>query len=260
MSSEGPIRLQKFLARCGVASRRACEELINAGRVSVNGVLVTELGTKIDPAADVVAVDGTEVSLPDEAVVLALNKPVGFLTTMDDPQGRETVASLVPTDRYPGLFPVGRLDGDTSGLLLFTNNGELCNNLIHPRKHVEKTYLALVEGIPDDAALDQLQKGVLLEDGPTLPARARLLGRSAAQKQAQALGWQQGPRQRIVKLTITEGRNRQVRRMLASVGHPVRQLHRVRVGSLELGGLPCGQWRLLTEEETAALEALATDC
>lgn len=260
MSSGSPVRLQKFLARCGVASRRACEELIATGRVSVNGAVVTELGTKVDPAADRVAVDGTEVSLPNEAVVLALNKPVGFLTTMDDPQGRETVASLVPTGRYPGLFPVGRLDGDTSGLLLFTNNGELGNNLIHPRKHVEKTYLALVEGIPDDTALDQLQKGVLLEDGPTLPARARLLGRSAAHKQARALGWKQGPRQRIVELTITEGRNRQVRRMLASVGHPVRQLHRVRVGSLELEGLPCGQWRLLTEEETVALEALATDC
>lgn len=257
MSSEEPQRLQRYLARCGVASRRACEQLIVDGRVKVNGRVVTELGTKVTPGIDVVEVDGSSVALPQDFVTLVMNKPAGVLTTMDDPQGRPTVAALVPTNRFPGLFPVGRLDADTTGLLLFTNDGQLGNGLTHPRRHVPKRYLALVEGVPSEGRLKTLREGVLLEDGPTLPAKARLLSLDEARETAAQLDWRLGRGSRIVELVISEGRNRQVRRMLASVGHPVVQLHRCQVGRLWLGSLAPGQWRLLTEAEVADLRKQA---
>lgn len=171
MSSPEAQRLQKYLARSGVASRRACEQLIAQGRVTVNGAVVSQPGTTVVPGADEVALDGAVVRPPESSVALMLHKPPRVLTTMDDPQGRATVASLVPAEQYPGLFPVGRLDADTTGLLLFTNDGQLGNSLIHPRRHVEKTYLALVEGQPPEPQMEALRNGVLLEDGPTLPAR-----------------------------------------------------------------------------------------
>ena len=143
-----PMRLQKFLARAGVASRRGSEDLMTAGRVSVNGQIVTELGSKVDPKVDVVCVDGREVHLEDGSVYLMLHKPKGYLTTMDDPQGRPCVAQLVPRGRYPGLFPVGRLDKDTTGLLLFTTDGDMGQRLLHPKHHVDKTYQAHVAGVP----------------------------------------------------------------------------------------------------------------
>ena len=238
-----PMRLQKFLARAGVASRRGSEDLMTAGRVSVNGHTVTELGSKVDPQRDVVAVDGREVHLADGAVYIMLHKPAGVLTTMKDPQGRPCVASLVPTRRYPGLFPVGRLDCDTTGLLLFSTDGELAQRLLHPSHHVEKTYVAQVAGVPSEAQLEQLRRGITLDDGPCQPAKVRLLGT-------------QGGNARV-RIRIAEGRKRQVKRMFSAIHHQVLALHREKFGPLELGGLQEGSWRLLTYEEVAALKEAA---
>ncbi|MFR1167543.1 MAG: pseudouridine synthase [Adlercreutzia equolifaciens] len=184
------MRLQKFLARAGVASRRHAEELIAAGRVTVNGARVTEMGVKVDPAADMVAVDGAPVALPEENATFLLHKPAGYVTTMSDPQGRPTVAALMADEllAHPGLFPVGRLDTDTTGLLLFTDDGQLGHGLLHPRRHVEKTYLALVEGVPDAGDVRRLREGVLLDDGPTLPAAVRVLEGADACRAAQLIG------------------------------------------------------------------------
>ena len=236
-----PVRLQKFLARAGVASRRASETLIASGRVSVNGEVVREMGTKIDPACDVVKLDGTRVTLPEEHVVLMLNKPAGYLSAMSDAHGGRCVSELVPTKRFAGLFPVGRLDKDTTGLLLFTNDGELGNALIHPRHHVPKTYRALVSGQVGERALEALRSAVVLEDGPTQPAEVELLERQ--------------PKHTLLEITIYEGRNRQIRRMGEAVGHPVRTLERIALGPLSLSDLEAGKWRLLSEEEHCALLA-----
>ena len=238
-----PMRLQKFLARAGVASRRGSEDLMTAGRVSVNGRTVTELGSKVDPQRDVVAVDGREVHLADGAVYLMLHKPAGVLTTMKDPQGRPCVAALVPTQRYPGLFPVGRLDCDTTGLLLFSTDGELAQRLLHPSHHVEKTYVARVAGVPSEAQLERLRRGITLDDGPCQPAKVRLLGTQGGEAR--------------VRIVIAEGRKRQVKRMFSAIHHQVLALHREKFGPLELGGLQEGRWRLLTHEEVAALKEAA---
>ena len=173
-----PMRLQRFLARAGVASRRGSEDLMTAGRVTVNGVVTRELGSKVDPAVDEVAVDGRPVRLGAGAAYLMLNKPAGYLTTMRDPQGRPCVAELMPCDRYPGLFPVGRLDLDTTGLLLFTTDGDLGQLLLHPSHHVWKTYEALVDGRMRERELDPLRDGIRLDDGPCQPARCRSRGRA----------------------------------------------------------------------------------
>ena len=237
---EGQVRLQKFLARAGVASRRASEKLIEAGRISVNGQVVTELGTKVDPEADEVRLDGAPVRKAAEAVTLMLNKPAGYLTSMKDPQGRPCVAQLVPLDEFPALYPLGRLDYDTTGLLLFSTDGELGNAVLHPSRHVDKTYRALVKGKPSEAALDRLRSGVALDDGPTQPAEVRLAGRKG--------------KNAYVEIIIHEGRKRQVKRMCEAIGHPVLQLHRASFGPLELGDLPEGKYRVLSEQEVAALE------
>ncbi len=237
---EGQVRLQKFLARAGVASRRASEKLIEAGRISVNGQVVTELGTKVDPEADEVRLDGAPVRKAAKAVTLMLNKPAGYLTSMKDPQGRPCVAQLVPLDEFPALYPLGRLDYDTTGLLLFSTDGELGNAVLHPSHHVDKTYRALVKGKPSEAALDRLRSGVVLDDGPTQPAEVRLAGRKG--------------KNAYVEIIIHEGRKRQVKRMCEAIGHPVLQLHRVSFGPLELGDLPEGKYRVLSEQEVAALE------
>ena len=235
-----PMRLQKFLARAGVASRRGSEDLMTASRVTVNGEVVTELGAKVDPLVDVVAVDGATVSLASGPVYFALNKPTGVMTTMSDPQGRPTVASLMPPG-YPGLFPVGRLDFDTEGLLLLTTDGELAQRLLHPRHHVPKTYYVEVDGVPTDEDLRRLREGIELDDGVTAPAEARLLkkqGRGAA-----------------IELTIREGRKRQVKRMCSAVRHPVLFLRRTKFGHVELGDLRAGDVRELTPVEVEGLRA-----
>lgn len=238
-----PMRLQKFLARSGVASRRGSEDLMTAGRVRVNGEVVRELGSKVDPLVDVVTVDGKTVRLSDEPVTLMLHKPAGYLTTMSDPFDRPTVADLVPCDRYPGLFPIGRLDFDTTGILLFSTDGELGNGLLHPRKHVDKTYEAHVDGVVREAEIAALREGVLLDDGMTLPAEVDLVDSDGSTSN--------------VRITIHEGRKRQVRRMCSFVGHPVLSLHRCKFGPLCLDGLPEGAWRLLDEGQVALLRRAA---
>lgn len=250
-----PMRLQRFLARAGVASRRGSENLMTAGRVTVNGIVVSELGSKVDPRVDEVAVDGKVVRLADEHVYLMLNKPRGYLTTMSDPRGRACVASLVPLDRHPGLYPVGRLDGDTTGLLLFTTNGDAGQRLLHPSRHVWKHYVALVRGVPTSAQLDRLRRGVRLDDGPAAPAEARLLEADdplCAPVAAEGMPYGHS----VVGLTIHEGRKHQVKRMLAAIGHEVVRLHRDQFGPLELTDVQPGCWRMLTPEERAAVEGL----
>ncbi len=248
------MRLQKFLARAGVASRRGSENLMTAGRVTVNGEVVTELGSKVDPARDVVAVDGMACSLANDHAYVMLYKPAGYITTMSDPQGRPCVAQLVPTERHPGLFPVGRLDNDTTGLLLFTTNGEVGNEMLHPSHHVWKHYVALVRGVPTAAELERLREGVELSDGVAAPAEARLLSPdegSAAAVVAEGMPYGHS----VVGLSIHEGRKHQVKRMLKAIGHEVVRLHRDEFGPLSLSGLMPGEWRELTDDERTAVEA-----
>lgn len=277
MGTDGPMRLQKYLARSGVASRRASEALIVSGRVTVNGVVSSELGAKVDPRCDAVALDGVPVCLPSACDTIMLNKPAGYVTTMDDPQGRPCVADLVPSGRFPGLFPVGRLDRDTTGLLLFTTDGELGAALLHPRHHVEKRYLALVEGALDSRDIARLRAGVRLSDGMTQPAFAQSLsgseadvalaafrfdeaGASGAGKGGRAFHGARGARIKgtsVVEVGLREGRNREVRRMLEAVGHPVIALHRRSFGPLSLGDLARGCWRELSGDEQRALRDAA---
>ncbi len=237
-------RLQKFLAHAGIASRRHAEELIAAGAVTVNGQVVRELGTRVDPATDEVRVRGKLVRQPEAApLYVMLNKPADTVTTARDPQHRRTVLDLLPPAwRARRLYPVGRLDRGTEGLLLLTDDGELALRLTHPRYALPKEYHALVLGHPSREALRQLERGMLLsgETRPTAPARARMLNRFEGQNT-----W--------ISLEIHEGRKRQVRRMLEEVGHPTLRLQRVRVGPLTLGNLAPGASRLLTDEEVAAL-------
>jgi len=239
--AEGPQRVQKILARAGLGSRRACEDLIADGRVTVDGEVVV-LGDRVDPDHQALAVDGVPVPTRPGLVYYLLNKPAGVVTTADDPQGRRTVVDLVPAE--PRVFPVGRLDYDTEGLLLCTNDGDLAQRLTHPRFGVEKTYLAEVEGVPTPAALRRLREGVELEDGPTAPARAHLV--------------QPGPETSAIELVIHEGRNRQVRRMCEAVGHPVRRLVRTNIATLRDPDLAPGAWRALTSAEVRALYTATT--
>lgn len=213
---------------------------MTAGRVSVNGEIVTALGAKVDPDSDIVSVDGHVVHLFDSCVYLALNKPRGVVTTMNDPQKRPTVAGLVPVAEHPGLFPVGRLDADTTGLLLFTTDGELSHRLLHPRWKVPKTYRVLVDGVPTASELQALRDGIELDDGPTAPAEVI------------EVSWTDGAT--LLEMTITEGRKRQVRRMLSAVGHPVLELERIEFGPISLGELEHARWRYLSEAEVAELK------
>ena len=242
-----PMRLQRFLARAGVASRRGSENLMTAGRVRVNGVVVTELGSKVDPSCDRVTVDGKEVRLAEHPTYLVLNKPAGYLTTMSDPHGRRCVASLVPTNEYPGLFPVGRLDADTTGILLFTTNGDAAHQLLHPSRHVQKHYIALVEGVPSERELDRIRAGIVLDDGPTQPAEVEIVRRGKR------------PNTTVVGVTLQEGRKHQVKRMLSAIGHDVIRLHRDAFGPLRLNGCAEGSWRMLTPSEVARIEKIVAD-
>lgn len=226
------MRLNAYLARAGIASRRKADDLIKAGRVTVNGE-AGQLNTFVE-SADRVEVDGRAVA-PQPLAYVLLHKPAGVVTTASDPQGRPTVVGLV--EHESRVVPVGRLDADTTGVLLLTNDGEVAHRLAHPKYEVEKVYEAKVEGEPGDDALRRLAEGVELDDGPTAPARARRLGPS------------------LVELVIHEGRNRQVRRMLEAVGHPVRRLHRSRYADLTVDGLEPGAWRELTADEVAALRS-----
>jgi len=234
-------RVQRALARAGFGSRRACEELIVQGRVSVNGTVAT-LGDRLEPETDLVTVDGVSVNLDPNVRYYALHKPVGVVTTMRDPQGRPDMRSLLPTDG-PRVFPVGRLDRDTEGLLLVTNDGELGNRLLHPRYAIEKEYLAEVDGTPSERQIARLRRGVDLDDGPAMPKSARIVASSGGRG--------------AVRLVMTEGRKREVRRLLAAVGLPVTRLVRLRIGPVRLGRMAPGAIRELTPEEVRELSRAA---
>ena len=232
-------RLQKLLARAGIASRRAAEQLILAGRVSVDGRIVAELGAKADPEANDVKLDGERLRRPLPRV-LVLHKPDGVVTTLSDPEGRPTIRSCLPPG-FARVFPVGRLDFHSSGVLLLTNDGELAARLLHPRYRIPRTYRVKLHGHPSPASLARLRHGVKLDDGVTAPAQVDV------ERLLPAKAW--------LRITIREGRRREVRRMCEALGHPVDRLVRVRFGPVELGRLEPGRWRSLAEHEIDALRA-----
>jgi 23S rRNA pseudouridine2605 synthase len=238
LDDDGLIRLQKLLAQSGVASRRKCEELMLAGSVEVDGEVVTRLGTKVDPATAVIRVDGRRLPPVSPHVYLVLNKPRGVVSTMSDPEGRRTLSDFVG-DRPERLFHVGRLDTDTGGLILLTNDGDFAQRVAHPSYELEKTYVAEVEGVASRATVRRLLAGVVLEDGPVQVSAAKVVS-------------SQGDRS-LVELVIHEGRNRIVRRLLEQVGHPVRQLTRTAIGPVTLTGLRSGELRELTRDELGVL-------
>ena len=248
-------RLQKILSQAGVASRRAAERLIADGRVTLNGKTVQEMGTKADAETDDIRVDGRRLHAPERKRYILLNKPAGYVSTRSDPQRRRTVIDLLAGVREY-VYPVGRLDYDTEGLLLLTNDGDLAALLTHPRHGVERSYEARVAGMPDADALRQLREGIPLDGRRTLPAEATLLN-ARGREEGRPKGLQPRAREGVVQLTIREGRNRQVRRMLEAVGHPVRDLTRTRIGPLTDRRLKPGAWRDLTAEEVTTLQALA---
>ena len=228
------IRLQKILARAGVCSRRKAEQYINQGRVIVDGKIVTEQGLKFDPARHQILVDGKPLPPPEEKIYLLLNKPKGYVTTLKDPQGRPIVTSLLP-DISHRVFPVGRLDFDTEGALLLTNDGPLAQRVLHPGNEVNKTYVAVVAGNPDRRRLKMLERGIKLEGRKTAPAKIKI--KSAADRTT------------TIAITIHEGRKRQVRKMFAAIGHRVLFLKRVAYGKLKLGSLPLGKYRFLSQKD-----------
>ncbi len=233
------VRLQKVLARAGVASRRASEDLIARGRVEVNGQVVSEQGMRVDPARDVIRVDGARIPPEHRNTYLVLNKPRGVLSAMADDRGRRTLADLVPARRGERLFHVGRLDADTEGLILLTNDGEFAQRMSHPSFEIRKTYLAVVQGGLEHAGLARLRRGITLEDGPITPDKVRIVARE--------------PRQSMVEITLHSGRNRIVRRIFDALGHPVQRLSRTAIGPVRLGNLKAGEHRDLTREELGAL-------
>jgi 23S rRNA pseudouridine2605 synthase len=241
MSDQDGVRLQKVLAQAGLGSRRACEQLITEGRVEVDGRVVSEQGVRVDPARQVIRVDGSRIVTAPNLVHLVLNKPTGVVSTMTDPQGRPCLGDYVG-DRRDRLFHVGRLDADTEGLILLTNDGELAHRLAHPRYEVAKTYVAEVSGPIAKNVGRTLRAGVALEDGPAKVDSFRVVGSTSNRV--------------LVELVVHEGRNHIVRRMLAAVGHPVQRLVRTHIGPVALGTLRPGKLRSLTRDELGALYAL----
>jgi 23S rRNA pseudouridine2605 synthase len=233
----GGVRLQKVLAAAGVASRRACEIMISEGRVEVNGRLVVEQGTRVDPDRDVIRVDGSRIPPPRRHQYLVLNKPRGIVSTLADPEGRRTLAEFLPGRER--LFHVGRLDTDSEGLLILTNDGEFAHRLVHPSYEVPKTYLAEVAGVVNQATLRRLRGGISLDDGPVRPTGVTLVST--------------GTDRSLIKITVHEGRNHIVRRTMEAVGHPVRRLSRTGIGPVRLGNLKVGEVRDLTRDELGGL-------
>ncbi|GAA2102601.1 pseudouridine synthase [Microlunatus panaciterrae] len=244
MSQETGVRLQKVLAAAGIASRRASEIMISEGRVEVNGRIVTEQGLRIDPERDVVRVDGSRIPPPRHHVYVVFNKPRGVVSTMDDPEGRPTLTEYLQT-RKERLFHVGRLDTDTEGLLILTNDGDFAHKLAHPSYEVPKTYLAEVTGLVSPQTLKRLKAGITLEDGPVKPDQVKIVSTSGDRT--------------LVRITLHEGRNRLVRRTLEAVGHPVRRLSRTGIGPVRLGSLKVGTLRDLTRDELGGLLDLISD-
>ena len=236
-------RLQKILAQAGVASRRKCEDLIVAGKVEVNGEVVTTLGTKADPAQDIITVSGKPIH-NEKKVYIVMNKPKGVITSASDPEGRKIVSDYL-RDVKERVYPVGRLDYDTEGLIILTNDGEFANLLTHPKHHVPKTYMATVKGVPHGSDLDKLKAGIMLEDGMTAPAEVEYKDIDTTKKES------------TISITIYEGRNRQVRRMFEAISHPVIKLKRIAFGDLLLQNLKRGLFRHLTKKEIEDLMKLA---
>lgn len=233
-------RLQKYMAECGVASRRKCEEVILSGRVKVNGVIIKELGYKVNREKDEVYVDDKIIKLEEKKVYIALNKPVGYVSTVKDERGRKTLLDLVKVKER--IYPIGRLDYDTSGLIFLTNDGEVYNKVIHPRQVVEKTYIAEIEGIPTEEEIKRFCSGVDIGGYITAPAKFKILedyGKTCE-----------------VEIIIHEGKNRQIRRMCSAINHPVIKLKRVAIGKIKIGGLKLGTWRYLTNSEVNYLKNL----
>lgn len=233
-------RLQKYIAYCGVASRRKSEEIILEGRVKVNDTIITELGYKIDSAIDKVFIDNELITPEEKKVYIALNKPVGVISSVKDEKGRKTIVDLINVEER--IYPIGRLDYDTSGLILLTNDGEVYNKVIHPRKSVNKIYIAELKGIPDNNEIKKFCSGVDIGGYITAPAKFRLLKSSGSTCSAEII--------------IHEGKNRQIRKMCEAINHPVIKLKRVAVGDIKLEGLKLSEWRYLKAEEITYLKNL----
>ena len=231
-------RLQKVLAKAGIASRRSAEDLIRQGRVTVDGAVVTEMGTRVDPARQTITCDGRPLPRAEDKIYLLLNKPKGYVTTMDDPQGRPVVSALI-VGLNERVFPVGRLDVDTEGALIMTNDGDFAQKILHPRFEIPRTYLAQVRGRPSKEKLRRLEEGIELEGKMTWPALVKLVGGT--------------PTSTAVEITIHEGRKRQVRKMFQLIGHPVLALTRTAYGGLRLGDLATGQYRRLAPADLARI-------
>ena len=270
MTNNEDMRLQKFLARCGIASRRACEQLILDGKISINDKVVTKMGTKVDPNTDVVKYDGKIIKAKNDDFTIMLNKPAGYVSTMNDPQGRPCVASLIPLDAHPSLFPVGRLDRLTSGMLIFSTDGDLGQRLLHPKNEVTKKYSAVIDGQlkENSEAINTLRTGVEILGGKTAPAKVEIVETfhfdkyqeleneffkncASAKDQACLPNNKQLLNKKFseVNIEIHEGKNRQVRRMFEAVGFCVLLLCRKSIGKLKLGSLECGKWAKLNDEE-----------
>ncbi len=235
------MRLQKFMAQCGIASRRKSEEIIASKRVKVNGVVITELGYKIDPLTDIITVDGKRVKNREKKIYIMMNKPKGYVTTVSDEFNRKTVLDLIKGVKER-VYPIGRLDFDTSGLLLLTNDGELAYKLIHPKFEVVKTYIATIAGKPSDEALERFRHGLEIDGYVTSEAEIEVLS-SVNDKS-------------VVRIQIHEGKNRQIRKMCDKIGHPVTSLKRIAIGELELGTIKKGCWRFLNDNEIEYLKKI----
>ncbi|MEI7885082.1 MAG: pseudouridine synthase [Clostridia bacterium] len=235
------MRLQKYMAACGVASRRKAEEIILSGSVMVNGKKIIELGTQVDEKKDEVRVQGKLLQLEGQKVYIMLNKPKGYVTTVTDPQGRPTIMELLPK-MQERVYPIGRLDFATSGLILLTNDGDFTNHMMHPRFQIEKVYVALVTGVPTEEKLVKLRTGLMIEEQMTAPAKVRILEKTANRSK--------------IEIIIHEGRKRQIRRMIKAIGHEIVELERVQIGPLVLQNLPAGGFRSLSQAELIAIRKL----
>lgn len=235
------MRLQKYMALCGVASRRKSEELIINGRVKVNNKIITELGTTVNPDNDIVKVDEKRIKLESNKVYIMLNKPIGFVTTSKDEKDRNIVTDLIEgvTER---IYPIGRLDADTTGLLLLTNDGDIAYKLTHPSNEIVKQYIAIVEGVPNKIELEKFRNGIFIGGRKTANASIKILKNFGTDS--------------ILDIRIHEGRNRQVKKMCEAINHPVKKLKRISIGEIQLGGLDIGNWRYLDDEEIKYLKSL----
>jgi len=237
------IRLNKFLSQAGVASRRDADRMIAEGRIGVNNEVVQELGTKIDDDKDVITVDGQRIKPQAQCQYLIVNKPRGYLVTLNDPMARPTILDLVPKLKSR-VYPVGRLDFDSEGLLLLTNDGELAHRLMHPSYGIKKVYLVTVQHVPERSRLRMLEKGIRIDGKKTSPAKVRLL--------------RSGSKRSLIRIELTEGRKREVRRMFAAIGHPVQDLKRIQFAGISLKNLKPGRWRYLTPDEILKLKKLTS--